>query len=146
MLFYFYRYNQKNIVKNYYKALRLQYFVTLWSRWFFFLKFSRRLNNSVPELQKWSYRSLYIHKRHFRQKTNSRKMVLLHLFWILDVLKLVHPFNLKGLATTYPIRFFVDLTDNLEVYVAFQKWIYLWGLNKDKILMYINTAIKQYKI
>lgn len=139
-MLYFYQFNKKATKKMYFKALRLQAFTASWSKWYLFLKFNRRHTTLIPKLQSWGYRSLYTNKRHFRQKENAKKMVLLHLFWILDVWKLAHPMAFKGISTSFPIRFECALSNSLDVYSSFQKWVTLYGLNKNKVLPYAVTS------
>ena len=136
---FFYRYKKIVKKKAYLKALRLQLFIASWSKWYLFVKFNYRHIHLTPILRSWSYRSLYTNKLHYNNRMSIKKGVFLHLFWILDVWKLVQPLYLKGISTTFPIRFECNIFQHLEVYSALQKWVYLYGSNKDKVVSYKVT-------
>jgi len=136
---FFYDYSSKNLQKTYNKALSLSGFTASWSKWYFFVKYNSRHSALFPKLKSWSYRSLYTNKRHYLKKESSKKMVLMHLFWVLDIWKLSNPMHLKGLSTNFPIQFTCKFFDSLEVYSRLQNWSSFYGLNKDKALPYMVT-------
>lgn len=143
---FFYKYKKLLKKKVYLKAIRLQLFMAGWSKWYLFLKFNRRQTAIIPQLRSWSYRSLYTNKLHYKNRIALKKAVMLHLFWILDIWKLAQPLKIKGISTTFPIRFECNFFQHLEVYSALQQWVYLYGMNKDKLLPYkVNAKWLQYK-
>jgi hypothetical protein len=135
---FFYNYRRKLIYKSYQKAVRLQIYMAGWSKWYFLLKFNRRNTYVLPKLQAWSYRSLYTNKQHYNNKTSSKKVILMHLFWVLDVWKLAQPLTLKGISTNFPISFECHFFNNLVVYSSLQNWLGL-ALNKDKLSSFLVT-------
>ena len=139
MLF-FYRYNRRKIIrKNYRQAFRLAQYNRTWALWFLLIKFNALTSTTVPKLQAWCYRSLYTNKLHFNNKKATKKALLLHLFWVLDIWQFAPHGTLRGFSTTFPIRFEAQITDNLQVYATFTKWLSQYILNKDKALPYKVT-------
>lgn len=145
-MYLFYGYSLDNVKKMYTKAMLLNNYMELEAKWYFFAKFNWRHTALTPKLVSWFMRSLYTKLRHFKQKHRIKKTIFMHLFWMLDIWKLAQPFNLKGVSTTFPIRFEQQTSSFLEVYSYLQNWVTTCGLNKDKVFPYaVSKNWLQYK-
>jgi len=133
----FYNYSLDSVKKKYTSVMFVKSFSELEAKWYFFAKFNYRHTTYTPKVVSWFMRSLYTKLRHFKQKHRIKKTIFMHLFWMLDIWKLAQPFNLKGISTTFPIRFEHQTSSFLEVYSCLQKWVNTYGLNKDKVFPYV---------
>ena len=136
---FFFRYRKLPMKRAYKKALRTKNYMNSWAKWYFFIKYFRRNTSLYPAITSWKWRSLYVNRVHYKKKEMIKKTLMLHLFWVLDVWKLNHPLQLDGRSRKFPITFNYQTTDNLEVYRLIQRWVYKYGLNKDKAFPYIIT-------
>lgn len=143
MLF-FYRYKKKSTKRYYKKAKRSMQYMESYGKWYFLLKFCRRNTALVPTITSWSWRSFYLHKRHFNTRELIKKSLLLHLFWVFDVWKVNPALALQGVATNYPISFSTTINNNdnaLELYSLIHKWKFKYGLNKERLFPYYITKV-----
>jgi len=141
----FYKYNRKAIYRSLRKGFILQDFMSLWSQSYFFLKFNANSKKLVPQLTASSYRSLYTNKLHFTNKALIKKLVMIHLFWILDIWKLAQPLKIKPVSSSFPMTFTGEVTGKLAVYESVQRFISL-TLNNSKVNAFVvSPAWLQYK-
>jgi hypothetical protein len=138
----FYKYRKHAMKCSFKKAQRYVQYLESYGKWYFVLKFCQRNTLLVPHVHSWHWRSLYVHKRHINDTTKVKKVVLLHLFWILDIWKLKHPLSVKGL-TTYPVAFYANISykNPLELYGTIHRWKYKFGLKKTRLFPYILTKV-----
>lgn len=135
MFFYYYNLNKTLIM--YKQSQRLINFSKTWSLFFLNIKFQSKFNNQLPKISKWSYRSYYTNLLHFKQKKHIKKAIYIHLFWILDILKLAHPLNIQGFLKNYPFYFQYNMTDSLAVYSNLYQWVTYYGVNKNKLFYHL---------
>jgi len=127
-------------MKHFYKkAVRSQNYMNMGGKWYFFIKFFRRTTFLYPSLTCWKWRSLYVNRRHYKNKALIKKTLMLHLFWILDIWKLQHPLQIIGNSKNFPVTFNYQTTDSLQVNRLIHQWQYKYGLNKDRMFSYIIT-------
>jgi len=142
---YFFKYSEESYIISYHKAYIIQDFISSWSKWYFLLKFNSKYTILLPKLCSWHSKSLYTNKVHYDYKVNSKRAVLLHLFWILDLWKFSQPIKLKSNSTFYPFSFESSFFNNLNVYMYFQDWLLLYT-NKNKQLAFeVNNYWLRYK-
>lgn len=139
LVFYTYRnYAMKNSFK---KAKRMMNYMESYGKWYFLTKFCQRKTLLVPIIHSWYWRSLYMHRKHIKNKEMVTKALLLHLFWIVDIWKLKHPLCLKGIMD-YPTIFSVNIpnTNPFELYGTIHRWKYRYGFKKHRLIPYIITS------
>lgn len=132
------KYAKKTSVK---RAKRTMNYMESYGAWYFVMKFCQRKTLLVPTIHSWHWRSLYMHRSHIKNKEIVTKALLVHLFWIVDIWKLKHPFNLKGIME-YPTMFSVNIpnTNPLELYGTIHRWKYRYGFKKHSLIPYVITA------
>ena len=140
MLHFFYKYRKPVIHRSYNNALRVKNYMAYWAKWYLIVKYLQRNTNLLPSITMWKWRSLYLNRKHTcGEKILCKKTLSIHLFWVLDLWKLKHPSNLRGLSTNFPITFHYDITNSLDVQSLLYNWVHKYGLKKDRLFPYIVT-------
>ena len=110
-------------------------------KWYFVVKFNQKKNLLVPRIHSWHWRTLYMERKHIKNKEIVNKALLMHLFWVMDICKLKHPLRIKGFMG-HPTMFLLNIphTSPLELYGTIHRWKYRYGLKKHQLYPYLITS------
>ncbi len=147
LLFYKSKLKKYGMKRSFKKAKRTMNYMESYGKWYFLTKFCQKKTLVVPTIHSWQWRSLYMNKKHTKNKELLKKTLLLHLFWIIDIWKVKHPLNLKGVIA-YPTTFLVSIpnSDPLELYGTIHRWKYRYDFKKNNLIPYnLNSRWDIYK-